>query len=210
VREPPPDDTTLHARDRIVLSLALYAAVMSLYFAAGSMARAPWWTARTALDDAVPFRTLGMVGYALVYLVPFSLLWVETTWGGVRRMMRAALLAYALAAPVFVALPVIDADPPLTPVTWSDALLEWNRAADESQNLFPSMHVGLATLLALVGARRSKAWAWALGGSAVVIAASTLLVKQHYLVDLPAGAAVGWLAFRTVYGPPLRRPWRLA
>lgn len=186
---------------RFAMGLALYASVMAIYFATGSIARPPWVPMRSPLDDLVPFVPAAMLGYGLVYVVPLSLLWLERTEAGVRRMWRAALAAYAIAAPFFVLLPVEDADPPLIPVSWDEHLLAWNRAADTSQNLFPSMHVGLATLLALVGARRSRAWGLALGAAAVVIAASTLLVKQHYVVDLPAGAIVGWLGFRIAYAP---------
>jgi membrane-associated phospholipid phosphatase len=115
-------------------------------------------------------------------------------------MTRAALLAYAVAAPFFLVMPVRDADPALDPANALQEMLVLNRGLDRSHNAFPSMHVGLATLLALIGARRSRAWGMALGGAAVVIAVSTLLVKQHFLVDLPAGALVGLTAYRIVYG----------
>lgn len=189
----------LPLRERILLSVVLYAGVMSIYFAAGSIARPPLVAIETALDRAIPFIPAAMLGYGLCYVVPASLLWVETTRSGMHRLMRAAFLAYMMAAPFFLVMPVQDADPPLQPDGVLAHLLVLNRHADESKNAFPSMHVGLATLLAFVGARRSAPWGWALGGAAVVIAASTLLVKQHFIVDLVAGAAVGWLAYRIVY-----------
>lgn len=193
--------TTLPLRDRFLFSLTLYASVMTMYFAAGMMARGPLVSLRTPLDDAIPFVPAAMVGYALVYLLPFSLLWLEDTADGYRRMTRAAILAYAMAVPFFIVMPVLDADPPLQAVTWTEHLLEWNRQADTSKNAFPSMHVGLATLLALIGARRSLAWGLGLGACAVVIAVSTLLVKQHFLADLPSGALVGYIAYRLAGRP---------
>ena len=36
-------------------------------------------------------------------------------------------------------------------------------------------------------------WAWAFP---VLIAVSCLFTKQHYIVDLPAGAALGWLVYQ--------------
>ena len=189
-------------RDRLLASLVLYAGVMSIYFGAGSIARPPWLSVKTPLDDLIPFVPAAMPLYALAYVVPLALLWVETTEHGVRRMMRAAFLAYAIAAPFFVAMPVQDADPAIDqPHTTCERLLCVNRDADRSKNAFPSMHVGLATLLALIGWRRSRAWGVALGASAGLIAVSTLLVKQHFLEDLPAGSIVAWVAFRAVYGP---------
>src|SRR5687768_17418544 len=104
----PSSEPDLPLRDRVLTSLVLYAGVMSIYFAAGSVARPAWVSARTPLDDAIPFVPEAMLGYALVYLVPLSLLWVETTASGIRRMLHAALLAYAIAAPFFVLLPIED------------------------------------------------------------------------------------------------------
>ena len=34
----------------------------------------------------------------------------------------------------------------------------------------------------------------------VLIGLSCLFTKQHYVVDLPAGAALGWLAYRVFAG----------
>ena len=123
---------------------------------------------------------------------------------GVRRMIRTVLLGYLMASPFFIAMPVADADPPIEVsqggAISAEELLVVNRGLDRTKNALPSMHVGLATMLALIGWHRSRAWGVALGTAALLIAVSTLLVKQHFLVDLPAGAIVGWLAHRIVYG----------
>jgi membrane-associated phospholipid phosphatase len=187
-------------RDRVIHNLALYAAVLGIYFSAGHVARPPFVDVATPLDDALPFVPAFMVGYGLVYVVPLSILWLETTEEGIRRMTRAILLGYLVAAPFFIAMPVQDADPPLRADGAVEGLLALNRVADTTKNAFPSMHVGLATLLSLIGFRRSRAWGLALASAAVVISVSTLLVKQHFVVDIPAGALVGVIAFRQVYG----------
>lgn len=196
----PPGGAPMPVGARIRWSLALYASVMTIYFAAGHAARPPWISLRTRLDDAIPFVPEAMPGYALAYVVPLALLFVATTPEGMRRMARACLLAYAMAAPFFVLLPVRDADPPVEGVTWAERALLWNRAADVTKNAFPSMHVGLAVLLGLVAWRHHRAWGVALFACAAVISASTLLVKQHFIVDLPAGALVAVAAFTVVYG----------
>jgi membrane-associated phospholipid phosphatase len=196
-----PTDEPLPLHDRLRITLVLYACVMTIYFSAGHVARPPWISLRTPIDDAIPFVPEAMIGYALAYVVPVALLWVEVTLAGMRRMMRACLLAYAMAAAFFVVMPVRDADPPLQGASWAERLLDWNRAADVTKNAFPSMHVGLAVLLALIGFRRSPAWGWGLLACAAVISVSTLLVKQHFVADIPAGALVAFAAYRIIYGP---------
>ncbi|MSQ02914.1 MAG: phosphatase PAP2 family protein [Myxococcales bacterium] len=69
------------------------------------------------------------------------------------------------------------------------------RAADSPSNCLPSLHVALAWGLALnwsgwLMRARALPLVWA---GAVTLA--TLTTKQHYLIDLPAGAAVGAAAF---------------
>jgi membrane-associated phospholipid phosphatase len=195
-----PDATPLPVLARVKLSVLTYVSCMSIYYAAGLAARSPHVVLATRLDDAIPFEPQAMAGYALAYVVPVSLLWVEVTEAGMRRLLRAVLLAYAIAAPFFIFMPIASADPRIEGTSWGERLLLWNRAADTTKNAFPSMHVGLAVLLALIGWRRSRAWGTALGACAAVIAVSTLLVKQHFLADIPAGALVAVIAFRAVYG----------
>jgi membrane-associated phospholipid phosphatase len=55
------------------------------------------------------------------------------------------------------------------------------------------MHTSVAMLTALYLQPHFGAWAFSFPA---LIALSCLFTKQHYLVDLPAGAALGWVAYR--------------
>jgi len=193
-------DRELTLPQRALFALTIYASAMSIYYAAGLAARGPLVSIRTPLDDLIPFVPAAMALYALVYVMPVAALWVETTESGVRRMRRALVMAYLLAAPFFLVTPVADADPPLEPRTALEHLLVWNRHADETKNAFPSMHVGAATVLALIGWRRSRRWGIVLTAGTGAIVVGTLLVKQHFFADLPAGALAGWIAYCQAYG----------
>lgn len=63
---------------------------------------------------------------------------------------------------------------------------------DGRANSFPSMHVPVATLTTLHLLPQPGPWTWAFP---VPIAPSCLFSKQHYLVDLPAGSALGWIVY---------------
>ena len=75
--------------------------------------------------------------------------------------------------------------------TWSERFLAFVQRIDARSNSFPSMHTSVATLTALYLWPHVGPGAFAFP---VVIGLSCLFTKQHYLVDLPAGAALGWLA----------------
>ena len=74
----------------------------------------------------------------------------------------------------------------------SERFLAFVHRFDAPNNCFPSMHVSVATLTAFHAAASLGNAAFAFP---VLIAASCAFTKQHYLLDLPAGAALGWGAY---------------
>jgi len=123
---------------------------------------------------------------------------------------RRPLVAFAVAANtatliagiLFVLLPVKLAFPPPADLGHFPKLF---RLADEmnlTYNLVPSLHVTFSVLgigalsFRCDAAGKAVLWCWA-----AAIAASTVLTHQHHVVDVAAGAALGWLMFRTVFLP---------
>jgi PAP2 superfamily len=71
--------------------------------------------------------------------------------------------------------------------------------ADNGINLisaFPSMHVAMSTLIALIGFRVSRWAGWALTAYAVSIQIGSVLLAWHYAVDGYAGALIALLAWK--------------
>jgi membrane-associated phospholipid phosphatase len=77
--------------------------------------------------------------------------------------------------------------------TWSERFLALVQRLDARSNSFPSMHTSVAMLTALYLQPQLGSWAFLFP---MLIGLSCLFTKQHYVVDLPAGAALGWLAYR--------------
>jgi membrane-associated phospholipid phosphatase len=77
--------------------------------------------------------------------------------------------------------------------TLSERLLALVQRFDARSNSFPSMHVSVATLTALHlhGHFGPAAFAFP-----VLVGLSCLFTKQHYLIDLPPGAVLGWTVYR--------------
>ena len=89
--------------------------------------------------------------------------------------------------------------PVATPVEWrvvnqrrslSERFLAFVQRFDASSNSFPSMHTSVAMLTALHLQPYLGAWAFLFP---LLIALSCIFTKQHYVVDLPAGATLGWM-----------------
>ena len=92
--------------------------------------------------------------------------------------------------------------PVATPVEWrtgvtgkgcSERFLAYVQSFDARTNSFPSMHTSVATLTALHLYPYVGPLVFAFPA---LIALSCLFTKQHYIVDLPAGALLGWFVFK--------------
>jgi membrane-associated phospholipid phosphatase len=78
----------------------------------------------------------------------------------------------------------------------SERFLAFVQGFDARSNCFPSMHVSVATLTALHTMRNLSCGPALPGLFVLLICVSCVLTKQHYLIDLPAGLLLGWLAFQ--------------
>jgi membrane-associated phospholipid phosphatase len=153
------------------------------------------WSSR--LDERIPFAPAWVWVYSCLYYP--AILYVNLTVQSAEQFTRIAcsyLLLLALQAAIFLAFPV------RTPATWrraragaasrSERFLALVQRFDAPSNSFPSMHTSVAMLTALHLAPGLGPMVYTFPA---LIAASCVLTKQHYLVDLPPGAALGWMVY---------------
>ena len=190
----------MEAKDIIIqllLSTILIVGVYQFYF---WCQRNAWSTPRQLkipLDDLIPYRPRWVWIYScLYYPVIVYINFVIHTPREFLYMATSFLVLLVLQMAFFVLFPVS------TPEDWralnrergrSERFLAFVRRFDASSNCFPSMHVSVATLTALHLQPALGPWAFVFPA---LIALSCLFTKQHYVVDLPAGALLGWVAFQ--------------
>jgi membrane-associated phospholipid phosphatase len=148
-------------------------------------------------EARIPLVPAAYPFYAAVYLEILMPVLLARTRGAFFRAQAAigaaSLIAFALflAAPMAYPRPVIAAPHGLE---WM-LRLEW--AVDGPRCTFPSLHVATAVLLYLGLRDEAPRWRWPLLALAVGVGVSTVLVKQHFVVDVLGGAllAIGcwWL-----------------
>lgn len=182
---------------QLVISAFLIVGVYQFYFwCQRNHARAPR-EFRTSLDDRIPYRPRWVWIYSFLYYpVIVAINW---TVASPRQFLYVAisymvLLGFQML--FFVFLPVT------TPVEWrtcnagrgrSERFLAFVQSFDGRSNSFPSMHTSVAMLTAM---HLYPALGPAVFAFPVLIALSCLFTKQHYVVDLPAGALLGWVVFQ--------------
>ncbi len=111
-----------------------------------------------------------------------------------RRLFGTLVLCSVVCAACFLAYPTTyprDLFPLPLGSTFTLAEFANLREADSPSNCLPSLHVALAWGLALNWAGFLKRWRWLPILWAVAVSVCTLTTKQHYVIDVPTGAAVG-------------------
>lgn len=151
---------------------------------------------RSPIDQALPVVPLFVVPYVslqpFIYgsLVIFLLFRVRVFQSAVLSMIATFLVSY-----VFFAFLQTYVDRPV--LTGGDVLTKMVRdvyAGDHPFNDFPSLHVSTSTIIAIHWWRFGRKLTWPLLAWAGLIAMSTVMVKQHYVVDIAGGLS---LAFGT-------------
>jgi membrane-associated phospholipid phosphatase len=202
----------------LLMTLACCAMCSTCYFAlternAGLAERGAWvFSPEVALDGAIPLQ----LGWIWVYYAYFPALFtIALVTTADRRVMYEGVVAYfsvaAMSLLFFGLLPSRMVQPDLgTCTTIECTLLEVMYRADEGFNIFPSLHVAQPTMITCFFWRYWKPGAIAMALLTAGIMASTVFLRRHYLVDIPAGAALGVMAYvlGRAFGPRLHRGMR--
>ena len=200
-----------------VANLAIVTAIFSFTFllcyggASALSAYVPWRVPLAlAFDERLPF----MPGAALLYLsLSLALLlapFVLRSLASLLPLFAALVLETVVAAVCFMLLPV---DPPVIDCCEpgiAGALFHLADVLNLERNDLPSLHVAFAfTLAAAFAPRAGRAGTVLLYAWAVVTALSTLLTRQHHLLDVAGGMTLAALAW-PIAGKWGRRPEVLA
>jgi len=188
-----PVDYVIH----LLMSVFLIFGIYQFYF---WCQRQRWVAPRrfsSRLDDLFPYWPIWSWVYSFLYYPAIVYLnWVVASPRHFNHLAMSFFVLLGLQMAFFLLFPVE------TPEhwrsinqgrTWSEKFLRYVQKFDAPLNCFPSMHVSVATLTAMHAHATLGPWAYSFP---VLIAISCVFTKQHYILDLPFGAALGWAAFR--------------
>jgi membrane-associated phospholipid phosphatase len=173
------------------MTLALSAAFAVLYPVAQRCAvGVPWDPPEMGLDRVIAFDGRWVWVYQSVY-VPFMLApWLITDRRRLARYAAGFLVILAVAFGVFMLAPSLG--PPRDPARF-EGLYGVVCGMDTRGNAFPSLHAALI-VYTIVWAGRARVGQGLMVGFIVwggLTLFSTLAIKQHYAIDLVAGALLG-------------------
>lgn len=149
-------------------------------------------------ENAIPFAPEWVTIYTATFI--FWLLGLGVCMRQERelcfRMFTGIYIAELICAVFFVAMPTVIVRPEATGGVYYDRLLAQLYAADQPTNLFPSMHCMFAYMVfrGFMIAKLDKPVIIGSGLFAALVCASTVFVKQHFLLDTFAGIILGEVA----------------
>jgi membrane-associated phospholipid phosphatase len=186
----------------LLLMAACYAVWVPLYFLTGWIGeqRGPAFDPGLSIDTAWPFVPEAVFVYLLAYVAVLALFAVRRNADFLNYAYLNFIVMNLLAFTLFALIPTMG--PPRTALP-ADAspILNFMFNLDARWNAFPSLHVANPTLIMLLSFReRGPApVSLALLVVAISIAVSTLLVRQHYLLDVLGGMALAGMVFTALW-----------
>ncbi len=183
---------------RVTGSMLVLVSLVPLYvfipvFLSGRKLHAP----AIAVDHLFPLKPAWALVYGSLYLFLILLpVLVVRKEEHIRRTVRAYLLVWIVSYLCFLAYPTL-APRPATIVghgfgVWG---LRFLYSADPPYNCFPSLHVAHSFVSALACFRLHRGVGLAAIVAASLVGVSTLYTKQHYILDVAAGALLAYTAY---------------
>lgn len=168
---------------------------MNYLYLAKNVSAAKAFDGHIFLDSLIPlvpfFIIFYMAGYFFVLLPSFLL--------KSKKEFRAAYICFFITLSfsflVFYFFPVFMNKQLATGSSFFSHLTKIQQKIDTNLNNFPSLHVSLNTISALIGFYYLKKYRYIVALFGALIAISTLLVKQHLFIDFIGGIIVAFSAF---------------
>ena len=191
--------------------LLIYVPVyLALFYIVEHVITDNYWISYCPLDDAIPF----VRQFVFIYVLWYPLMAGMALWLLCRDRRAFLRYGWSVAAGLTLSIAIFFIWPSgqnLRPAALPEndlasVLLRAIYAADTNTNVLPSMHV-VGTLAAVRAAFEPKCFdkklpRWAVAALGLMINASTVLVKQHSLLDLLAGLALYLLIYPFIYVLP--------
>lgn len=150
-------------------------------------------------EGLIPFIPAFFVAYSATYVLPFYLLIQIKSKNDFLKILRVFLILNTVHYLFFILYPVpYIFRPTFEPVNHFLKLLFYFYQLDLPYNNFPSIHVSFSFLCFYFSRIFVHKQAPIFFLMSIMIAFSTLLIKQHYFLDVLAGWFLAWVTNRVV------------
>jgi len=146
-------------------------------------------------EKNIPFIPAFIVFYVLAYIVVIIPYFIIRDKKDYRKAVLAYLFVIFFSSIIYLIYPVKTIRPDIEGNGFFLSIVALVYSVAKPYNLFPSLHVSLSTLSALVSFKYNKRIGYVLFVLLFFISISTLFVKQHYFIDIIAALALGFFSY---------------
>jgi membrane-associated phospholipid phosphatase len=192
---------------KVTLPMVILVGMVPFYiFIAGPHANRTQHVPAIAFDGVIPLVPAWSLVYGALYAFLIALpVFVVREEEHLRRTVRAYLAVWITAYACFLAYPTIAPRPEVIPEQGFGAWgLDLLYGMDPPYNCFPSLHVAHSFVSALTCLRVHRRVGIVAIGGAILVSLSTLFSKQHYVLDVIAGALMALVAYVVFIRPQSR------
>ena len=162
-----------------------------------NMFRDHYFNLALPFEAHIPFVPAFTVGYFFVYVSLLGVYFLSPTWEDFKKPTQQLFWLSTIHYVLFLLIPVKMQRPDLS--TMSDGFFLWLTRffynIDHPVNCFPSLHVAYPTLATCLIWKKHPRWRVFFLLLSVLTAISVVLIKQHYVLDVVAGALVSLAVF---------------
>jgi len=153
----------------------------------------------TKIDSMIPFNPRWVWPYYYYYVLLILPIFLVKNRVELRKGMFAFIISGFITSAFFIGWCTQMIRPEVMGYTLAEKLVRGIYLRDQPYNCFPSQHVAYSFTAALVTLRNNKWMGIFALILALTVAASTVLIKQHWFLDLPSGILVAGLSYFLVY-----------
>ena len=185
--------------DDLSLRIALgIAAIISLFlYFVTNRGRARYFL-ETAIDRKIPFIPAAVVPYMLFIPCVITTLWILFSTPYAIEGYTALIIGILMGSALRLMARTGIRQPQIRRKDIFSRIIHWLYLHDDRARTFPSTHVLVASILGFYVALAFPMYAVSVVSLAVLIILSTLLIKQHYIIDVIGGFLVAGGAVATV------------
>jgi membrane-associated phospholipid phosphatase len=147
----------------------------------------PRFLPQTSIDQAVPFLPWTAVPYIMMTSLVFLWIFVRDPrhfW----RSLLACVIGFGINILIWSFYPTVIARPPLPAPSLASLAYRTMVLTDTPANCLPSGHITMPLLACYAFVRERPRAGWVIWPIFLLFSVTLLTTKQHYLIDVPAGA----------------------
>lgn len=150
---------------------------------------------KSELDSLIPFVPLFVIPYCSYYFYPTLFPFIVRSRTMLYQAAFTLIILQIAATTTFLAIPSHIERPLINGDSLIHDMVRVIYKMDSGYNLLPSLHVAHSTIFTIISFVTGTWFRYLILGSTILICCSTVLIKQHFIIDVPFGLLYAFISY---------------